>query len=113
MAVVKLVIGAKCDNMSKRFNVVASELGMYTIYDNMGKKSLSDFEAVKLLNKYGEEINLLKNDFVFKDKFINDLKEENEQLKSEINMLKTTICRNEAYIKRLTEKSEWRVNAYD
>ena len=32
---------------------------------------------------------------------------ENEQLKSEINILKTTIGRNEAYIERLTHKSEW------
>lgn len=35
------------------------------------------------------------------------LKKENEQLKSEINMLKTTIGRNESYIERLTHKSEW------
>ena len=33
---------------------------------------------------------------------------ENEQLKSENNMLKVTIGRNEAYIKRLTETSIWR-----
>ena len=31
-----------------------------------------------------------------------------EQLKSEINMLKTTIGRNEGYIDRLTHKGEWR-----
>ena len=36
------------------------------------------------------------------------LEKENEQLKSEINMLKTTIGRNETYIKRLTHKGEWR-----
>lgn len=35
------------------------------------------------------------------------LENENEQLKSENNMLKVTIGRNEAYIKRLTETSEW------
>lgn len=35
------------------------------------------------------------------------LEKENEQLKSEINMLKTTNGRNEAYIKRLTETCEW------
>lgn len=33
--------------------------------------------------------------------------EENKQLKSEINMLKITIGRNEVYIKKLTETSEW------
>ena len=38
---------------------------------------------------------------------LNSLNDENEQLKSEINMLKTTIGRNEAYIERLTHKSEW------
>ena len=37
-----------------------------------------------------------------------DLLNENEQLKSEINMLKTTIGRNEGYIDRLTHKGEWR-----
>ena len=36
------------------------------------------------------------------------VEKENEQLKSEINMLKTTIGRNEAYIERLTHKGEWR-----
>lgn len=35
------------------------------------------------------------------------LADENEQLKSENNMLKHTIGRNEAYIKKLTETSEW------
>lgn len=38
---------------------------------------------------------------------ISDLEKENEQLKSENNMLKHTIGRNEAYIKKLTETSEW------
>lgn len=39
---------------------------------------------------------------------LNRLTEENEQLKSEINMLKITIGRNEGYIDRLTHKGEWR-----
>ena len=38
---------------------------------------------------------------------------ENQKLKSEINMLKVTIGRNEAHIKQLTEKSNWRTSAYD
>ena len=38
---------------------------------------------------------------------LNELNDENEQLKSENNMLKVTIGRNEAYIKRFTETSEW------
>ena len=39
---------------------------------------------------------------------LNELSDENEQLKSENNMLKVTIGRNEAYIKKLTETSIWR-----
>ena len=39
---------------------------------------------------------------------LNRLTEENEQLKSEINMLKTTIGRNEAYIKRIKHQGEWK-----
>ena len=44
---------------------------------------------------------------LFCDK-LNALYDENEQLKSEINMLKTTIGRNEEYIYRLTHTGEWR-----
>ena len=36
------------------------------------------------------------------------LEKENEQLKQEINMLKVTIGRNEAYINQLTHKGVWR-----
>ena len=39
---------------------------------------------------------------------LNSQYEEITKLKSEINMLKTTISRNEAYIERLTHKGEWR-----
>ena len=42
---------------------------------------------------------------------LNQLTAENEQLKQEINMLKTTIWRNEGYIDRLTHKGEWRTNS--
>lgn len=35
------------------------------------------------------------------------LEKENEHLKSEINMLKTTIGRNEVYIERLTHNGDW------
>jgi len=38
---------------------------------------------------------------------LNELHDENEQLKNEINMLRTTIARNESYLKRITEISEW------
>ena len=36
------------------------------------------------------------------------LEKENSKLKNEINMLKTTIARNELYIRRLTSTGEWR-----
>lgn len=39
---------------------------------------------------------------------LNELHEENMKLKSENNMLKVTIGRNEAYINRLTHTSVWR-----
>lgn len=39
---------------------------------------------------------------------IEELEKENEQLKSEINMLKITIGRNEGYIDRLTHEGGWR-----
>lgn len=42
-----------------------------------------------------------------------EVEKENEQLKSENNMLKVTIGRNEAYIERLTQTSEWKTSAYD
>ena len=51
---------------------------------------LSTYQVCTLLNEYV------------------DVKKENEQLKSEINMLKITIGRNEGYIDRLTHKGEWR-----
>lgn len=63
-----------------------------TIYDD--GHIINAFECMKLLNWFDR-----KND---------ELIEENEQLKSEINMLKTTIGRNEGYIDRLTHKGEWR-----
>lgn len=40
---------------------------------------------------------------------LNSFHEENLKLKSENNMLRTTIGRNEAYIDRLTHKGEWRL----
>ena len=73
----------------KRFIYCEEENGEfpfpYIKYD--GKKVISLYECVDLLNQ---------------------LAEKNEQLKSEINMLKTTIGRNEGYIDRLTHKGEWR-----
>lgn len=38
---------------------------------------------------------------------LNELHEENLKLKSENNMLRVTIGRNEAYIERITHKGKW------
>ena len=46
-------------------------------------------------------------------KLLNELHEENIRLKSENNMLRTTISRNEAYIDRLTHKSKWSNNSQE
>lgn len=69
----------------KRFKL-DSEIGFIDT-QKCGKDTMTLFEVVVELNK---------------------LNEENEQLKSEINMLKITIGRNEGYIDRLTHKGEWR-----
>ncbi len=37
-----------------------------------------------------------------------ELKKENQQLQNQIEMLKTTIARNEAYIHQMQHKGEWR-----
>ena len=39
---------------------------------------------------------------------LNSILDENEQLKKEIHMLKTTIRRNEAYIQQMKHKGEWK-----
>lgn len=39
---------------------------------------------------------------------LNELAEENEQLKSEIEILKTIIGKNEQYIGSITHKGKWR-----
>lgn len=88
---------------------------------------LSTDEVYNLLMDYKEENEQLKSKLESSKKAhsncdrlwweLHDEKEqlekENEKLKSEIQMLKTTIGRNEAHIKRLTEKSDWRTSAYD
>lgn len=53
----------------------------------------------------GEDVVRLLNELATK---CSQLKKENEQLKSKINMLKTTIDRNERYIDKLTHKGKWR-----
>lgn len=64
----------------------------------------------------------LKKDLIYIDgdenlldfaEYMDKLQSENIQLKNEINMLKVTLARNEAYIDRLTHTSEWKTSAYD
>lgn len=59
-----------------------------------GDKHISVFDFLKQVNE--------------QDKAFKKLKKENMKLKSENNMLKVTIGRNEAYINRLTHTSKWR-----
>ena len=67
------------------------------------QKSINDFIKVEEEN---EELKANCKNYEWYKKY-KELLNENEQLKSEINMLKTTIGRNESYIERLTHKSEW------
>ena len=60
-------------------------------------------------NWYGDNITEL---FERLEKDLNKLYHENERLKSENNMLKVTIGRNEAYINQLQNKGKWDINAY-
>ena len=67
-----------------------------------------DIQLLKEENGNLKKENELKGDF---RNFINEdivrIKKENEKLKNEIKMLKSTIARNEAYITRLTKKGKW------
>ena len=78
------------DDILKKWCVQDTDsLDMYYVADEpMGE------EFAHLLNLYHQTLD--------------SVEKENEQLKSEIKMLKTTIGRNEGYIDRLTHKGEWR-----
>lgn len=90
------------------------------LFDNltecMSYKSLKNGE-ISILERENEQFHNIANDYnISFDKLCETFEQcldENEQLKLEINMLKTTIARNEAHIKRLTQTSEWRTSAYD
>ena len=103
---------------NKRFTI-EKERGLYRIFDDGRLIPILDGQPIcDLMNNLHDENEKLKKE-LHKIKVVNEmlsmdfanseheLWEENEQLKSEINMLKATIGRNEAYIKRLTHKSEW------
>lgn len=64
-------------------------------------------DELNKLNDENEELKRKVDFYKYFQKDARELEKENEQLKKVINMLKTTIGRNEAYIKRLTHISEW------
>ena len=88
-------------------------------YISDNDKFLSYGELVDLLNELdtmnkflGTENNQIYDELKTRTSLQHQLEEEN-QLRNEINMLKVTIGRNEAYIDRLTHKSNLRTSAYD
>lgn len=85
------------ENLDLKNSICFDELATDAVCQLITKK---DKEIRKL-----KEENELKGDF---RNFINEdivqIKKENEKLKNEIKMLKTTIARNEAYIIKLTKK---------
>lgn len=90
--------------MGKRFSLY------YTgeVLDKDNDVYLDPHEAVDLLNFLDDEFIMLKGKFweVIEDNA--ELISENDKLRNEINMLRITVARNEAYIKRLTNTSKWR-----
>jgi len=63
----------------------------------------------KVLHKEIERLKTQNEDILYNNaKNMELLEKENEQLKKEINMLKTTIGRNEAHIQQMKHKGEWK-----
>lgn len=89
------------DNENKTFYFIADSIENVQLF-------------VKRLNELQEECEFLKIDNEaledgatrYAELYHKSLKE-NEQLKSEINMLKYAIGRNEAFIKRITSNGKW------
>lgn len=66
-------------------------------------------EKNKVLYKEIKRLKTQNHDLLFSNANNMELLEkENKQLKKEINMLKTTIGRNEAYIQQMKHKGEWK-----
>ena len=92
--------------MSKMFEErVSGKYIMTHIYRD--GEEMTPSEVVGLLNHFHQENNYLSTIRENQQQMILKLKEENEQLKKENNMLKITIDRNESYIMRLTHQSDW------
>lgn len=98
----------------KRFEIIKTKTyGLYVPVDKMKVYNFSSFESELDCIRVVNALNDLEEKSRENGKIASKYLEENEQLKSKINMLKVTIGRNEAYIKRLTETSNWRTSAYD
>ena len=83
---------------NKRFTV---HIVFYNSEKTEGEIELKDNGQPLLISESIDDVRCLKD-------LLNCLNDENEKLRSEINMLKTTIGRNEGYIDRLTHTGEWR-----
>ena len=99
-------------HMTEHFRLEDGEINRYNyngvfMENFMLDKDFDKEKIVDLLNKQENTINAHHSGNLLIKASMDRLKKENEQLKSEINILKVTIDRNEAYIKRLTETSEW------
>ena len=86
---------------------VSSEVGAKIIANWVNRLLMKNAELSR--ENYGLQDGLdyykEKNGLLLEE--ISNLECENEQLKNEIKMLKSTIARNEAYITRLTKKGKW------
>ena len=91
--------------MTKRFKVIDDMISPQ--FDKIETYTLSALVDTETKNFYFI-VDDTANVQSFCDR-LNNLNKENEQLKSEINMLKITIGRNEGYINRLTSKGEWNI----
>jgi len=90
------------------FKIIATGLkfgvaeNLIAMLNGLTAKNKVHYKEIERLKRQNEDIlyNNAKN--------MELLEKENEQLKSEINMLKTTIVRNEAHIQRIKHKGEWK-----
>ena len=84
---------------------------IYDLFKNEERWLVNEVEAneiVNILNKLDTKARERSKALSTLQKKFNELKDENENLKLEINMLKTTIGRNEVYIQQMKHKGEWR-----
>lgn len=105
--------------IEKRFYVAESNLiDGYCVFDREKKYAfhprlrkadcLNDVRILNELHNKNEQLRQKVDFYKYFQKDARELEKENEGLKREINMLKTTIGRNEAYIQRMKYGGEWR-----